>query len=162
MSPPTTTKSQVGRARAKNCHSLSLARPLSPPPWTTWIARSIGEHHMVGNTLGEVSWKRFRLTENPSSTLSHLFGRVILRLDLSAAVNLNYDRLSVSPTFSLPFSLSVRLLSPPSYHVLLTMEEEEAAATTTDGAALVRSPPRTARALTRPPARPPARSLKCL
>ena len=45
------------------------------------------------------------LTENPSSTppsppgLSHLFGRVF-RLDLSVAVNLNDDRLSVSPTFS--------------------------------------------------------------
>ena len=60
---------------------------------------------------------------------------------------------------SLPFSLSVRPLSPPSYHVLLTMEEkEEEEATTTDGAALVRSLPRSARALTRPP----ARSLKFL
>ena len=64
---------------------------------------------------------------------------------------------------SLPFSLSVRPLSPPSYHVLLTMEEEEEeeATTTTDGAALVRSPPRSARALTRPPARSLARSNVC-
>ena len=98
MSPPT-TKSQCGRAQTKNCHSPSLARPLSSN--VDNMDRLLDRRAPHGrHTLGEVSWKRFRLTDNPCSTLSHLFGRVMLRLDLSVAVNLNDDRLSVSPTFS--------------------------------------------------------------